>query len=104
MSERRQPGGSIGRTSFVIGRGLSHLVAAAPWAWPLIRRSMRDFVDSRARGWDERTTAGSPEHLAALAAGLLHASPAPEGALDIGTGAGTGTLLIAREFPRARAR
>lgn len=65
---------------------------------------MRRFFDRSAHGWDERTGAGSSEHLAALAAGLLHVSPPPERALDLGTGTGEAALLVAREFPRASVR
>ena len=88
----------------MIGRVLSRLVVRAPWVWPLIRRPMRRFFDRSATGWDERTGAGSPEHLAPLAAALLFVKPAPERALDVGAGTGEGTLLIAREFPQASVR
>jgi ubiquinone/menaquinone biosynthesis C-methylase UbiE len=35
---------------------------------------------------------------------LLHVKPAPERALEVGTGTGEGALLIAREFPQASVR
>lgn len=86
------------------GRALNRAVTHAPWAWPLLRGPMRDYFDRLAPGWDSRTGAGSSEHLAALAGGLLQVTPAPERALDIGTGTGEAALLVAREFPLARVR
>jgi ubiquinone/menaquinone biosynthesis C-methylase UbiE len=83
---------------------LNRLVVRAPWTWPLLRGAMRGFYDRAAPGWDDRTRAGSVEHLAPLAAALLRVKPAPERALDVGTGTGEGALLIAREFPQAGVR
>jgi len=87
-----------------VGRAMNALVARAPATWPLLRAPMRSFFDRQADGWDERTGAGSAEHLAPLAAALLVVRPPPERALELGTGTGTGALLIAREFPLARVR
>ena len=86
------------------GRALNNVVTRAPWLWPILKIPVRGFFDRSAVGWDARTGAGSSEHLAALAAGLLHVSPAPERALDLGTGTGEAALLVAREFPRASVR
>jgi ubiquinone/menaquinone biosynthesis C-methylase UbiE len=88
----------------VMGRMLNRLVVRAPWAWPLVRAPMRRFFERLAPGWDQRTGAGSVDHLAPLAAALLHVKPAPERALEVGTGTGAGALLIVREFPQARVR
>ncbi len=76
-------------------------IARAPFAWPLLRGTMRRLFDRLAPRWEARS---SPEHLMPLAAALLHVSPAPERALDLGTGLGDAALLIAREFPQARVR
>ena len=77
------------------------VIARAPFAWPLLRGPMRRLFDRLAPAWEARS---SPEHLAPLAAALLHVHPSPERALDLGTGLGDAALLIAREFPQARVR
>jgi ubiquinone/menaquinone biosynthesis C-methylase UbiE len=87
-----------------MGRMLNRMIVRAPWLWPAVRRPMRRFFDRSAAGWDDRTRAGSVDHLAPLASALLHVKPAPERALELGTGTGEGALLIAREFPQARVR
>ncbi len=62
------------------------------------------FFDDAASGWDERTGAGSLNHLAPLAAGVLDVQRRPESILDVGCGTGVATLFLAREYPTARVR
>jgi ubiquinone/menaquinone biosynthesis C-methylase UbiE len=102
LMAERNPG--PGRRVRLIGRAVTWAVARMPWLWPLLRGRVRGYFSDRARGWDERTRAGSAEYLAPLASAVLQVSPAPERILDVGCGTGEGTLFLAREFPQARVR
>ena len=99
-----EPDSGPGPRVRLIGRLINNLVVRAPFLWPLLRGPTRRYFDGRAAGWDERTGAHSAAHLTALAAALMRIDPAPERALELGTGTGAGALLIAREFPSARVR
>ncbi len=88
----------------IAGRALNGAIAHAPWLWPVLRPAMQGFFDRSAAGWDERTRAGSVDHLTPLATAVTRVVPKPERVLDIGTGTGEGALFLAREFPHAGIR
>jgi SAM-dependent methyltransferase len=97
---RRPVNARIRRT----GQLLTTTVARAPWLWPLLRAPMRRYFAERAPIWDEETSAGTPEHLTALATAVSHVDAEPERILDIGTGTGVAALFLAREYARASVR
>ena len=92
------------RRVVLAGKTICRIAAQAPWAWPLLSRPVMRFFDRASEGWDDRTRAGSPEHLQALASGLLEVSRVPERVLDLGCGTGAATLFLSREYPRASVR
>ena len=93
-----------GRRIWLFGQLVASLVALLPWAWPLVRRFVATFFDSAAPTWQERTRAGTYEHLQPLAVALGTIGTKPERVLDLGCGTGETTLFLSREFPSAGVR
>jgi SAM-dependent methyltransferase len=86
----------------VLGKAASAVVTRAPVLWPVIRGGTRRFWERSAVGWDERIEPDRPEHLAPLAGALDRVLGEPEKILELGTGTGSGALLLARRYPRAQ--
>jgi ubiquinone/menaquinone biosynthesis C-methylase UbiE len=103
ITEPDSPSGPGARVRLV-GRALNATVARAPWLWPLLKRPVASYFDDLAVGWDERSGAPGPSHLAPIAMAVTKIDRRPERALDIGTGTGVAALFLAREFPHASIR
>jgi len=74
------------------------VVMRSPRLWRLFRPVMRRQFNAIAAEWDAMR---DPAHLAPYEAALLAVDPAPQRALDLGTGTGQGAFAIARQFPMA---
>jgi ubiquinone/menaquinone biosynthesis C-methylase UbiE len=82
-----------------IARTLSALIARAPFLWPVLKRPTQRFWDKTAPQWDARRDPS--ERAASLAAAVERVEPAPRRILELGTGTGTGALMLAQRFPGA---
>ena len=88
----------------LLGQGLSLAIARTPWLWPVLRGPTRRFWERSAHGWDERIRPDRPEHLAPLVAASERLESEPGAILEVGTGTGSGALMLAGRFPGARVR
>lgn len=86
----------------VLGQKFARLVTNVavrrPALWRLFRPLMSRQFDAIAGRWDSMRT---PMSFLAYEAALAAVTPAPERALDLGTGTGVGVFAIARHFPQA---
>jgi SAM-dependent methyltransferase len=82
-----------------LGRGMSAVIARAPFLWPVLRRPVQRFWEKSAERWDERIRPDSAEHLAPLVAACERLETVPRRILELGTGTGSGALMLARRFP-----
>jgi SAM-dependent methyltransferase len=85
-----------------VARGMSVVIARAPFLWPVLRGPTRRFWERAAERWDKRIRPDSTEHLAALAAACDRLDADPHTILELGTGTGAGALMLARRFAGAQ--
>ena len=100
MSDQQQAG-SPPLMIRAIARGMSAVIARAPFVWPVLKKPTQRFWDKTAERWDDRVGAESAERAAPLTAACDRLEQAPRRILELGTGTGTGALLLARRFPDA---
>lgn len=80
---------------------MSAVIARAPFLWPVLKRPTQRFWDKAAERWDQRVRPNSSERSAPLAAACDRLERDPRRILELGTGTGTGALMLARRFPDA---
>ena len=82
-----------------LARGMSAVIARAPFMWPVLKRPTQRFWDKAAPRWD--TGRDPVERAGPLAAAVERVEPEPRRILELGTGTGTGALMLAERFPEA---
>ncbi len=87
-----------------VARGMSAVIARAPFLWPVLKRPTQRFWNKTAPQWDERVGSESAERAAPLAAACDRLEQEPRRILELGTGTGVGALMLARRFPDAEIR
>jgi SAM-dependent methyltransferase len=85
----------------VIARGLSWAMAHAPFLWPVLRTPTRKFWDRAASMWDTGRAADVAGRTAPLRKAIESIDPPPARILELGTGTGSGALVVAEHFPAA---
>jgi SAM-dependent methyltransferase len=85
----------------VVARGMSAVIARAPFLWPVLKRPTQRFWDKTAEGWDDRIGPDTADRVAPLAAACDRLEPEPRRILELGTGTGRGALTLAERFPDA---
>src|SRR5688500_534446 len=84
-----------------MARTMSAVIAHAPFLWPVLKRPTQRFWNKAAERWDDRVGADSAERSAPLAAACDRLEQEPRRILELGTGTGTGALMLARRFSDA---
>jgi SAM-dependent methyltransferase len=84
-----------------VARGLSATIARAPFLWPVLKRPTQRFWNKAADRWDDRVGPERAERAAPLAAACDRLEREPRHILELGTGTGTGALMLSRRFPDA---
>jgi SAM-dependent methyltransferase len=84
----------------LIARTLSWTVSHAPFLWPVLRTPTRRFWDRAASSWDAGRAADVSTRTAPLLAAMDEIEP-PARILELGTGTGSGALVLAERFPDA---
>ena len=80
---------------------MSAIIARAPFLWPVLKRPTQRFWEKAAEQWDDRTGPQMAQRVAPLAAACDRLEPEPLRILELGTGTGTGALMLAERFPDA---
>jgi ubiquinone/menaquinone biosynthesis C-methylase UbiE len=96
-----QTGGAPPLRIRAVARGMSAVIARAPFLWPVLKRPTQRFWDKTAPRWDDRVGADSDARAAPLAAACDRLEQDPRRILELGTGTGAGALMLTRRFPDA---
>jgi SAM-dependent methyltransferase len=85
----------------LIARTLSASIARAPFLWPALKGPTQRFWDKTAPQWDTTRATDPIARAGPLAAAVDRVEPAPRRILELGTGTGTGALMLVERFPEA---